>query len=78
MAWGVSNTMKVEWFRDIVQDAINEHGCPEILNSDQNYKFTSQIFINHLKKNNIQISIDEKGRALDNIFIERYWRTLKY
>lgn len=78
MAWGVSNTMTVEWCRDIVQDAINEHGCPEILNSDQGSQFTSPIFINHLKKNNIQISMDGKGRALDNIFIERYWRSLKY
>lgn len=78
MGWGVSNTMTVEWCRDIVQDAINEHGCPGILNSDQGSQFTSPTFINLLKKNNIQISMDGKGRALDNIFIERYWRSLKY
>ncbi len=76
--WVASNTITVEWCRDIVQDAINEHGCPEILNSDQGYQFTSPIFITLLKKNNIQISVDGKGRALDTIFIERYWRYLKY
>ena len=52
--------------------------CPGILNSDQGSQFTSPNFINLLKKNNIQISMDGKGRALDNIFIERYWRSLKY
>ena len=78
MGWGVSNTMTVEWCRDIVSDTVREHGCPEILNSDQGSQFTSPIFINFLKQNNILISMDGKGRALDNIFIERYWRSLKY
>lgn len=78
MGWGVSNTMTVEWCKDVLQDALSEHGCPEILNSDQGSQFTSPIFINELKKNNIQISMDGKGRALDNIYIERFWRSLKY
>jgi len=78
MGWGLSNTMNKEWCRDVIQDAINEHGCPEILNSDQGSQFTSPIHIKLLNDNNIKISMDGKGRALDNIYIERYWRSLKY
>ncbi len=53
-------------------------GKPEILNSDQGSQFTSPIFIKVLKDNEIKISMDGKGRALDNIYIERFWRSLKY
>lgn len=78
MGWGVSNTMTTEWCKEIVREAIEEHGNPEILNSDQGSQFTSPIFTNFLKDNDIKISMDGKGRALDNIYIERYWRSLKY
>lgn len=78
MGWGVSNTMDTEWCRSITEETIEIHGKPEIFNTDQGSQFTSPIFINELKKNNIKISMDGKGRALDNIYIERFWRTIKY
>ena len=78
VGWGVSNSMTAEWCTQIVQDAIATHGKPEILNSDQGSQFTSEVYIELLKKNEIQISMDGKGRAIDNIFIERLWRTIKY
>lgn len=76
--WGISNSMTAEWCTEIVQNAIAIHGKPEIINSDQGSQFTSEVYINMLKQNNIQISMDGKGRAIDNIFIERLWRTVKY
>ncbi|WP_392470923.1 IS3 family transposase [Sphingobacterium cellulitidis] len=77
MGWSTSNTMHVEWCKEVLQNTIKEHGCPEIFNTDQGAQFTSPIFINQLKANNIRISMDGKGRALDNIYIERFWRSLK-
>lgn len=76
--WGISNTMSAEWCRQIVQQAIEDHGRPEVLNSDQGSQFTSEAYIGLLKANEIQISMDGKGRALDNIYIERFWRSVKY
>jgi putative transposase len=78
MAWGISNTMTVDWCKEVLLEAIDEHGVPEIFNTDQGSQFTSPIFIKVLTDNKIKISMDGKGRALDNIFIERFWRTLKY
>ena len=78
MGWGVSNSMTAEWCTDIVNDAIETHGKPEIINSDQGSQFTSEVYISLLKAREIQISMDGKGRAVDNIFIERLWRTVKY
>ena len=78
MGWSISNKMTVVSYIDVVQHDIKERECPEILNSVQGSQFTSPTFFNPLKKNNIQISMDVKGRALDNIFIEHYWRSLKY
>jgi putative transposase len=78
VGWGISNTMSAEWCTEIVQQAIATHGTPEILNSDQGSQFTSEVYINLLKDQGIQISMDGKGRAIDNIFIERLWRTVKY
>jgi putative transposase len=76
--WGISNTMSAEWCRQIVQEAIERHGKPLILNSDQGSQFTSEAYISLLKAHEIQISMDGKGRALDNIYIERLWRSVKY
>ena len=78
MGWGISNTMSVEWCKSITQEAIREHGKPEIFNTDQGSQFTSPVFINELQKHDIKISMDGKGRALDNIYIERFWRSIKY
>ena len=78
VGWGISNTMTAEWCSEIVQDAIAMHGKPEIINSDQGSQFTSEAYTALLKDGGIQISMDGKGRAIDNIFIERLWRTVKY
>ena len=61
-----------------MQEAINRHGQPEILNSDQGSQFTSEVFTSILLDNDIQISMDGKGRAIENIFVERLWRSVKY
>ena len=76
--WGISNTMTAEWCRQIIQEAIETHGKPDIINSDQGSQFTSLEHVELLKSNQIQISMDGKGRAIDNIFIERLWKSVKY
>ena len=63
---------------EALEEAINRFGAPEIFNSDQGSQFTSETFTGVLKKHQVQISMDGKGRCMDNIFIERLWRSLKY
>lgn len=77
LGWSVSNTMTKEWCIELLEDTIKEHGVPEIHNSDQGVQYTSDDFISVLKKNKIQISMDGRRRALDNIYIERFWRSIK-
>ncbi|WEK18005.1 MAG: IS3 family transposase [Candidatus Pedobacter colombiensis] len=77
VGWSISNTMTVEWCRDVLLETIEEHGTPGIFNTDQGSQFTSPIFTKALKDSNVSISMDGKGRALDNVFIERFWRSLK-
>ena len=76
--WSLSNTMSAEWCTEVLQEAIKNHGIPEIFNTDQGSQFTSEVFINTLIDNGIKISMDGKGRAFDNIFVERLWRSVKY
>ena len=76
--WSLSNSMSSEWCTEVLKEAIKINGTPEIFNTDQGCQFTSDIFINTLNDNNIKISMDGKGRALDNIYIERLWRSVKY
>ncbi len=76
--WSVSNTMTAEWCSQVVAEAIEQYGSPEIVNTDQGSQFTSDVFIAQLKEKGIQPSMDGKGRAIDNIFIERLWKTVKY
>jgi len=78
--WSISNTMSSAWVREVVEEAIDMHGTPEIINSDQGSQFTSQEYISLLTEgdNPIAISMDGKGRAIDNIFIERLWKSVKY
>lgn len=78
VGWGISNAMTAEWCTSIVEDAVIIHGKPEILNSDQGSQFTSAVYTAFLKESGILISMDGKGRAIDNIFIERLWRSVKY
>lgn len=76
--WSLSNTMDAEWCAEVLKEAIEISGTPEIFNTDQGSQFTSDVFTGVLLDNDIQISMDGKGRATDNIFIERLWRTVKY
>lgn len=78
MSWGLSNTLDAQASIEVVKQAIEVHGKPEILNSDQGSQFTCLDYVELLKKEGIRISMDGKGRALDNIYIERFWRTIKY
>lgn len=76
--WDLSNSMTAEWVTACVKNAVNRYEKPEILNSDQGVQFTSEVYTSYLTNAGIRISMDGKGRALDNIFIERLWRTVKY
>jgi putative transposase len=78
VGWGISNTLDAEASLSVMKQAIKEHGKPEIINSDQGSQFTCELWIEHMTKEGIIVSMDGKGRALDNIFIERFWRSLKY
>lgn len=78
VGWGISNTLDSEASLSVMKQAIKDHGKPEIINSDQGSQFTCEEWINHMTTEGIRISMDGKGRAIDNIFIERFWRTLKY
>lgn len=78
VAWSICNTMSAEWVRAVVEEAINENGCPEIINSDQGSQFTSYEYTSLLIQQGISISMDGKGRAIDNIFIERLWKSVKH
>ena len=63
----------------VVKEEVEQHGAPEIINSDQGSQFTSDEYINYIKSLELtKVSMYGKGRALDNIFIERFWRTIKY
>jgi putative transposase len=74
----VSITMDTEFCLEAVEEAIDRHGAPEIMNTDQGSQFTSQPLTQLLKDNNIQISMDGKGAWRDNVFVERLWRSIKY
>jgi putative transposase len=76
--WGLSNSLEASWCCQVLKEAIERHGKPEIFNTDQGSQYTSEAFTGILNKNEIRISMDGKGRAIDNIFIERLWRTVKY
>lgn len=78
VGWGISNSMDTDATLEVLQQAIREHGKPQIINSDQGSQFTSEKWVNYLKKEDINISMDGKGRWVDNIFIERLWRSVKY
>jgi putative transposase len=76
--WSISNTMDAAWCTKVLKETIALHGKPEIFNTDQGSQFTANEFLEVLKGHDILISMDGKGRALDNIYIERFWRSLKY
>ena len=78
LAWRLSITMETNFCVDALREAMERHGRPEIFNTDQGVQFTSAAFLDELSGQGVQISMDGKGRFLDNIFIERLWRSLKY
>lgn len=77
LSWRISNTLDAEFCLEAL-DAALKRGCPEIFNTDQGAQFTCSDFTGRLVSSGIKISMDGRGRALDNIFIERLWRTVKY
>ena len=78
LSWRLSNTMDAGFCVDCLEEAIKVYGTPEIFNTDQGSQFTSDAFTGVLIENGVTISMDGRGRALDNIFVERLWRTVKY
>lgn len=78
LSWRISNTMDVSFCLEALFEAFKKYGKPKIFNSDQGSQFTSIEFTQELENRKIRISMDGKGRATDNIFIERLWRSLKY
>jgi putative transposase len=78
LAWRISNTLHADFCVDALEEALRRFGRPEIFNTDQGSQFTSTDFTGVLKAHGIRISMDGKGRCMDNIFIERLWRSLKY
>jgi putative transposase len=77
VGWGLSNSLDSENTHEVLRQAIARHGKPEIINSDQGSQFTCQGWADLLKSHEIEISMDGRGRCLDNKWIERFWRTLK-
>jgi putative transposase len=78
LSWRLSNTMDVEFCVDALEDAMALHGRPEIFNTDQGSQFTSPRFTGRLTEAGVRVSMDGRGRWMDNVFIERLWRSLKY
>lgn len=78
LAWRISNSQDTTFCVDCLEDALSRGGKPDIFNSDQGSQFTSAAFTGVLKRAGIAISMDGHGRALDNIFVERLWRSVKY
>ena len=78
LSWRLSNTLDADFCVDALEEAIKHCGTPEIFNTDQGSQFTSTAFTSVLKDAGIKISMDSKGRWMDNVMIERLWRSLKY
>ena len=78
LAWRISNTMEADFCVEALNEAIARFGPPEIMNTDQGSQFTSFAWTDRLCRSGVRISMDGKGRFLDNIFVERLWRSLKY
>jgi len=78
LSWKLSNTMDVKLTIDVLNEALSLYPKPEIFNTDQGSQYTAQAHVNILKEHDIRISMDGKGRSIDNICIERFWRTIKY
>ena len=78
LAWRVANTLDTEACREALQEALRCYGVPEIFNTDQGAQYTSEAFTTRLKGHKVKICMDGKGRWVDNVFVERLWRSVKY
>jgi len=78
LSWRVSNTLDTGFCIEALEEALQRHGAPEIFNTDQGAQFTSEAFTGVLRARDIAISMDGKGRWVDNVFVERLWRSVKY
>jgi putative transposase len=78
LAWQLSNTLDSSFCVAALEGAIANYGCPEIFNTDQGSQFTAEVFTDTLHSKGIAISMDGKGRWMDNVFIERLWKSVKY
>ena len=78
LSWRVSNTLDSAFCVEALEEALARYGAPEIFNTDQGAQFTSEAFTDVLKTHGVTISMDGKGRWLDNVFVERLWRSVKY
>jgi putative transposase len=77
LSWRLSNTLDVGFCIEALEEALS-HGCPEVFNTDQGVQFTSESFTSRVLAAGAKVSMDGKGRCLDNVFVERLWRTVKY
>jgi len=78
LSWRLSNTLEASFCIEALEEALEKYGAPKIFNTDQGAQFTSLAFTGALREAGVQISMDGRGRCMDNIFIERLWRSLKY
>jgi len=78
LSWRLSNSLTTDFCIEAVEEAIQRHGRPEIFNTDQGCQFTSNEFVGLLQGHGIQVSMDGKGRWVDNVFVERLWKSVKY
>ncbi len=78
LSWRVSNTLDTDFCIEALEEALQRYGAPDIFNTDQGSQFTSEAFTDVLKDHGINISMDGKGRWVDNVFVERLWRSVKY
>ena len=78
LSWRLSNTLDSSFCVDALEEAISKYGCPEIFNTDQGSQFTAEAFADTLRSKGISISMDGKGYWMDNVFIERLWKSVKY
>ena len=78
LSWRVSNTLDADFCVEALEEALARYGTPEVFNTDQGAQFTSEAFTGVLKRHDVAISMDGKGRWVDNVFVERLWRSVKY
>jgi putative transposase len=78
LSWRLSNSLTTDFCLEAVEEAIQRYGTPEIFNTDQGSQFTSQEFVGLIQGHGIQVSMDGKGRWVDNVFVERLWKSVKY